>query len=74
MPRVDGSLARTLDFGEMTSTVMPGPSLLRLADPGGILRGPGKYKVLERRRRRAQITARRVLDLIEAGERRTEEQ
>ena len=74
MPRVDGSLARTLDFGETTTTAMPGRGVLRLADPGGILRGPGKYKVLERRRRQAQITARRVLDLIEAGERRTEEQ
>lgn len=74
MPRLDGSLARTLDFGDTTTTAMPVRSGLRLASPGGILRGPGKYKVLERRRRQAQITARRVLDLIEAGERRTEEQ
>jgi hypothetical protein len=40
---------------------------LRLALPGGILRGPGKYKVLEHRRRRAQIDARRTLDLIDAA-------
>jgi hypothetical protein len=39
---------------------------LRLALPGGHLRGPDKYKSLEHRRRRAQITARRVLDLIDA--------
>jgi hypothetical protein len=73
MTRFDGSLARTLDFGETTTTAVPvysgGRSGLRLAVPGGILRGPGKYKVLESRRRQAQIQARRVLDLIEASER-----
>ena len=42
---------------------------LRLALPGGVLRGPDKYKVLESRRRRAQRAARRVLDLIDASER-----
>ncbi len=73
MARLDGSLARTLDFGETTTTAAPaysgGRAGLRLADPGGILRGPGKYKVLENRRRQAQINARRTLDLIEAMER-----
>jgi hypothetical protein len=72
MSRFDGSLARTLDFGEVTTTGVPvqatGRMGLRLAQPGGILRGPGKYKVLERRRRHAQIEARRVLDLIDATE------
>ena len=34
----------------------------------GVLRGPGKYKVLERRRRHAQIAARRALDLIDVAE------
>ena len=71
MSRFDGSLARSLDFGETTTTApvySPGRSGLRLALPGGILRGPGKYKVLETRRRQAQIKARRVLDLIDAAE------
>ena len=74
MSRFDGSLARTLDFGDTTTTTAyPGQrSGLRLALPGGILRGPGKYKVLEARRREAQIKARRVLDLIDATERTTE--
>jgi hypothetical protein len=76
MSRFDGSLARSLDFGETTTTAgpvhSPGRAGLRLASPGGILRGPGKYKVLESRRRLAQIKARRVLDLIEEMERTTE--
>jgi hypothetical protein len=76
MARVDGSLARALDFGETTTTAAPvysgGRAGLRLAAPGGILRGPGKYKVLESRRRQAQISARRALDLIDASERTTE--
>jgi hypothetical protein len=37
---------------------------LRLA-PTGSLRGPDKYRVLEHRRRQAQIKARRLLDLME---------
>jgi hypothetical protein len=69
MSRFDGSLARTLDFGETTTTAVSaysgGRSGLRLALAGGILRGPDKYKVLEGRRRQAQIKARRVLDLLE---------
>jgi hypothetical protein len=71
MARFDGSLARTLDFGETTTTApvySAGRAGLRLASPGGLLRGPGKYKELERRRRQAQIEARRTLDLIEAME------
>ena len=63
MYRVDGSLARQLEFGE-TSTAAPVAqprSLRRL----GLLCGPDKYKVLERRRRAAQIKARRILDLID---------
>jgi hypothetical protein len=63
MYRVDGSLARKLEFGDTTTevrAVRPG-SLRRLA----LLRGPDKYNVLERRRRAAQIKARRLLDLID---------
>ena len=66
MSRFDGSLARSLDFGESTTTSYPGGTPLRLARSGAILSGPGKYKVLETRRRRAQITARRALDLLDA--------
>ena len=61
---VDGSLARTLDFGEMA----PGrgvASRLRLAPSSHALRGPDKYKVLDHRRHQAQIKARRLLELAE---------
>ena len=87
MSRFDGSLARKLDFGEMTTTAchavawphtVAGPSegrgqsgraALRVASPSGALRGPEKYKVLEQRRRRAQINARRLLELIDGESR-----
>lgn len=71
MPRFDGSLARALDFGDLTSALSgsgAGRTGLRLALGSGLLRGPDKYKVLERRRRRAQIRARRALDLIDVME------
>ena len=57
---VDGSLARTLDFGAKTTRgEQPG---LRLAPSSRVLLGPDKYKVLEHRRRQAQIRARRMLE------------
>ena len=62
MVRFDGSLARALDFGEMASSSRPNRRRL------GLLRGPDKYKVLEHRRRTAQIRARHALDLIEMME------
>lgn len=66
MSRLDGSVAGKLDFGEMTTTaVHPGRAALRLALPSGVLRGPDKYKVLDHRRRQAQIRARHLLDLME---------
>jgi hypothetical protein len=67
--RFDGSLARQFDFGdlEVPARVPPlatrGSSALRLAARPQGLRGPDKYKVLEHRRRQAQIKARRLLDL-----------
>jgi hypothetical protein len=72
MPRIDGSLARTLDFDERpaaprASESSAGRGALRLA-PARRLAGPGKYKVLEARRRHAQLTARRLLDLLDAQE------
>lgn len=66
MARFDGSLARKLDFGE-TTTTWRGRAGLRLALRSGVLRGPDKYKVLDHRRRRAQIRARHLLDLMEGN-------
>jgi hypothetical protein len=66
MARFDGTLARKLDFGEVTTTYGHAPRrpALRLATgPSG--RGPEKYKELDHRRRQAQIKARRLLDLID---------
>ena len=78
MTRFDGSTALKLDFGgmtgmtEMTTTgtmaMAPGGrgrAGLRLASPGGALRGPDKYQILEHRRRQAQIRARHLLELME---------
>lgn len=66
--RFDGSAALTLDFGAITTTT---PSVrrarragLRLAPTNGVV-GAEKYKMLEHRRRQAQIKARRLLDLME---------
>jgi hypothetical protein len=71
MARFDGTLARQFDFGPVTttSTAVRGGvrGRLRLAGPAGTLRGPDKYRVLEHRRRQAQIAARRLLDVIEEG-------
>ena len=65
----DGSAALKLDFGVMTTTSTPRGARagLRLAVPGG-LRGPDKYKVLEHRRRQAQIKARHLLQLMEEAQ------
>jgi hypothetical protein len=74
MRRFDGTLALNLDFGELTTTTCRGARVvradLRLAqreerwERGVRLMGPDKYKVLEHRRRQAQIAARRQLDLL----------
>ena len=65
MQRFDGSLALKLDFGGPTTTTTTGAktpkSRLRLAAVT-TPRGPDKYRILEQRRRRAQIEARRLLD------------
>ena len=70
MPGFEGSLARKLDFGEVpttvTSTGAGGRAQLRLAPRPGGLTGPDKYRVLERRRRSAQIAARHLLDLMDS--------
>ena len=59
-----GQAVRRLDFGELPSagTITLGVRRgLRLATPSGTLRGPEKYRVLDLRRRRAQIRARHAL-------------
>ena len=56
-----------LEFGGMPATGLPATGQrrgLRLAIPSGALRGPDKYRLLDLKRRRAQIRARRVLGLI----------
>ena len=75
MARFDGSLARTLDFGDRATDLSGrGAASLRLAaggrgaGTGRLLRGPDKYKVLDQRRRAAQIRARHAMDLIEVME------
>jgi hypothetical protein len=74
MSRIDGTAARRLDFGDVTTTMTRAAigrsrAGLRLAVPG-FAKGPGKYKVLEHRRRQAQIAARHLLDLTEATDAR----
>jgi hypothetical protein len=70
MATFDGSLARTLDFGEPLApeTTPKNTRIVRWsaapADAGSRVlpwRGSDKYRVLEHRRRQAQIRARRLL-------------
>ena len=87
MSRFDGSLARTLDFGEAATAPVPRDSRGRMrslasvargnrpmlsSGPLELLRGADKYKVLDRRRRAAQIQARHAMDLIDVMERAAE--
>jgi hypothetical protein len=67
MARVDGTLARQLQLSEEDGlAVVAGPKpTLRLARARLALRGPDKYRVLEHRRRKAQMAARRILDLLD---------
>ena len=76
MTGLDGSLALKLDFGldfgdvptRVTSTGSRGRAALRLA-PGPVgFSGPDKYRVLDLRRRRAQIRARHLLALMDAAD------
>lgn len=63
MVRFDGSLARSLDFGNIPTGIAhraASPSTARLR-----LQGQDKYKVFEKRRRAAQIKARHALDLVD---------
>ncbi len=68
MSGTEGALARKLDFGELPTTVTGtgrGRPGLWLAAAAGRVSGPGKYRVLDLRRRRAQIRARHLLDLLD---------
>ena len=58
MQRTRSGTVGTLDFGEVPER--PFRRGLRLVVAGGI-RGPEKYRVLDLKRRRAQIRARRAL-------------
>ena len=66
MARFEGTAALQLDFGTPRlglGGARPGLGLRMTSRRG--LGGPDKYKVLEHRRRQAQIKARRLLDLLE---------
>ena len=69
MAEFQGTLARKLDFGGLPTAVTctggPRRAALRLA-PSRRLTGPDKYAILERRRRHAQISARRLLALMDS--------
>lgn len=60
-PRTEGSLAVKLDFGADAAALARTAPVRALQ----LTAGPDKYRVLEHRRRRAQIAARRLLDLAE---------
>jgi hypothetical protein len=66
----EGATARRLDFGGITTTATVAVAggrprgSLRLATPGRAAGGADKYRQLDLRRRRAQIAARHLLDLL----------
>jgi len=60
MVRTRGALALRLDFGD-TKAQGGRPGLKLVA---GEVRGPEKYRLLDLKRRRAQIRARRLLGLV----------
>ena len=67
MKRMGSTWARTLDFGELTAAgdLRSDRRGLRLATPlDRVLRGPEKYRILDLKRRRALIGARRALGLV----------
>jgi len=65
MVRTRSALALRLDFGAAGDGGGKGQrARLRLATAPGVLRGPDKYRMLDLKRRRAQIRARRLLGLV----------
>lgn len=69
MTGFEGSLALKLDFGDAPGKVTSTGARagLRLAPGQRALSGPDKYRVLDLRRRRAQIRARHLLDMMDSG-------
>jgi len=71
MARTAGNVAGRLDFGELPGTTAGAAprspagraSRLRLAPMPQAMTGPEKLRILDLKRRRAQIRARRVLGL-----------
>jgi hypothetical protein len=61
MVRTRGALAVKLDFGDVRGQ---GRRQLTLVSGAGGLRGPEKYRLLDLKRRRAQIRARRLVDML----------
>ena len=57
------AVALRLDFGELSARGASVQRNLRLASTSGTLRGPDRYRLLDLKRRRAQIRARRALGL-----------
>jgi hypothetical protein len=73
MKGIEGSLALKLDFGGLATRVTGTGGQghpLRLAPRPGRLTGPDKYKVLDHRRRQAQIAARHLLHLMDTEQER----
>ena len=64
MVRTRAALALRLDLEEAGNAPRGGRRGLRLALPAG-LHHPEKYRLLDLKRRRAQIRARRLLDLLD---------
>jgi len=58
-----GLLMPRLDFGDGPLRV--GRNGLRRATPSGVVRGAEKYRILDLKRRRAQIRARRALGVVD---------
>jgi hypothetical protein len=61
MERLGSGLALSLKVGDAPARGYRRG--LRLATASGLVRGPEKYRILELKRRRAQIRARRALGL-----------
>jgi len=61
MARSTGARAGKLNFGEVPASRR---GLRLLAPLDRLLKGPEKYRILDLKRRRAQIRARRELDLV----------
>ena len=64
MVRTRSALAMKLDFGNGAGQANRRGLALVSGGGLGVLRGPEKYRLLDLKRRRAQIRARRLLNLL----------